>query len=71
MSVLMDSLLYGVPLSRVIQAERRAVDAEFLRRWNESHRYDYSDEQIAAVLNEATAPLVTAAQLNAPEEKPE
>lgn len=69
MSALMDALLNREPLSRVLARESAEVDREFLRRWNESHRYDYTDEQIAAVLKQATEPLVKAAQINT-EEKP-
>lgn len=64
MSALLDALLNREPLARALARERLEVDAEFLRRWNESHRYDYSDEEIAAVLKQATEPLVKAAQMN-------
>ena len=64
MSALLDSILNREPLSRVLARESSEVDREFLRRWNESQRYDYTDEQIAAVLKQATEPLVKAAQLN-------
>lgn len=69
MSVLLDSILNREPLAHTLAREAREVDREFRRRWNEAHRYDYSDEQIAAVLKQATEPLVRAAQINT-EEKP-
>lgn len=62
MSALMDALLYGRPLSHVLQQEAREVDAEFRRRYVQSHPEEFSQAEVSAVLGAAFMPLVKAAQ---------
>lgn len=69
MSALMDALLYGVPLSHVLQQEAREVDAEFRRRYVQSHPEEFNQAEVSAVLGAAFQPLVKAAQIDT-EEKP-